>query len=348
MLLDELVRCLEVLQGRIRAHPGALQRNEAQTRLALIDPLLRALDWDVSDPSMVTPEYPVENRRVDYALLSPKGTPVAVVEAKKLGTDLTAHRMQMLNYANMAGIPYAALTNGNAWELYEVFRQDSWEKRRILAVSLAAAPASAGALQLLPLWYPNLTADQLLVPASTLNREERPQPQSQPPDSEPVLITEAAAPVTRTKDGRDWTRYDVLVHGETYQNCSKREAIWHVVRTLVGLGSAPEDLQKLEGMRSDSFRVAEGHFEEEQAFVAAVKHQTGKDASRERWYISTSKARTETDRLLYHNGRTYALTHQWGGEVWHRSMRALERSAPDEGAIAHWPTRGQGSDPARP
>ena len=65
MLLEELVRCLEVRQGRLRAHPGALQRNEAQTRLALIDPLLRALDWDVSDPSMVTPEYPVENRRVE-------------------------------------------------------------------------------------------------------------------------------------------------------------------------------------------------------------------------------------------------------------------------------------------
>ena len=63
MLLDELVRCLEVLQGRIRSHTAALQRNEAQTRLALIDPLLRALDWDVSDPGMVTPEYPVENGR---------------------------------------------------------------------------------------------------------------------------------------------------------------------------------------------------------------------------------------------------------------------------------------------
>ena len=228
MLLDELVRCLEVLQGRIQSHTAALQRNEAQTRLALIDPLLRALDWDVSDPGMVTPEYPVENGRVDYALLYPKGTPVAVVEAKKLGMALTAHRMQMLNYANMAGIPYAALTNGSSWELYEVFRQDSWEKRRILEVSLAAAPAYACALQLLPLWYPNLTADQLLVPAGTLNREETLQPQLQPTDSEPVPIAPTAAPVTTyTRDGRDWTRYDVLVYGETYQNLSKREAIWH-------------------------------------------------------------------------------------------------------------------------
>lgn len=339
MLLDELVRCLEVLQGHIRSHTAALQRTEAQTRLALIDPLLRVLDWDVSDPSMVTPEYPVETRRVDYALLYPKGTPVAVVEAKKLGADLTAHRMQMLNYANMAGIPYAALTNGNSWELYEVFRQDSWEKRRILEVSLADTSTYAGALQLLPLWYPNLTADQLLVPAGTLNREDMPQPQARPPDSEPVPIAPTAAPVTTyTRDGRDRTRYDVLVYGKKYPNLSKRDAIWHVVHALVGRGYAPEDLQKLEGMRSDCFRVAEGHFEEEQAFVTAVKQQTGKDAARERWWISTRRARTETDRLLYHNGRTYALTHQWGGEVWQQSMRALEQFCPDEGAIAYQPT----------
>ena len=43
MLLDELVRCLEVLQGRIQSHTAALQRNEAQTRLALIDPLLERM-----------------------------------------------------------------------------------------------------------------------------------------------------------------------------------------------------------------------------------------------------------------------------------------------------------------
>lgn len=327
MLLEELVRCLEVLHGRIRSYTDALQRTEASTRLALIDPLLRALDWDVSDPSLVTPEYPIASTRVDYALLSPKGTPVAVVEAKKLGTALTAHRMQMLNYANIAGIPYAALTNGNAWELYEVFRPDALEKRRILEVSLAATPASACALQLMPLWRPNLTADQLLVPASPLHREERPQPQS-PPESAPIPIAAAAAPVPPTKHGRDWTRYDVRVYGETVQNLSKREAIWWVVHTLVGRGYAPEALQQLEGMRSDSFRVAEGHFEEARAFVAAVKHQTGKDVSRKRWDI----------RLLYHNGRTYALTNQWGGEVWDRSMRALAQLSPDEGAIAYQPT----------
>lgn len=329
MLLEELVHCLEVLHGRIRSYTDALQRTEAATRLAAIDPLLRALDWDTSDPSLVTPEYPIESTRVDYALLSPKGTPVAVVEAKKLGTALTAHRMQMLNYANMAGIPYAALTNGDAWELYEVFRPDALEKRRILAVSLAATPASACALQLLPLWRPNLTGDQLLVPASTLNREERPQPQSPPPDSEPLPIAVPAAPGPPTKQSRDWTRYDVRMYGETVQNLSKREAIWRVVHTLVGRGYAPEDLQRLEGMRPDSFRVAEGHFEEERAFVAAVQHQTGKDARRERWDL----------RLLYHNGRTYALTNQWGGEVWDRSMRALAQLSPDEGAIAYQPTK---------
>ncbi len=91
MLLDELVRCIEVLQERIRSYADVLRENETRTRMALIDPLLRVLDWDVSDPG-VTPEYRVQDRRADYALLGHDGSPVAVVEAKKLGEPLKAHQ----------------------------------------------------------------------------------------------------------------------------------------------------------------------------------------------------------------------------------------------------------------
>ena len=37
--------------------------------MALIDPLLRTLGWDVFDPKVVTPEFKVEGGRADYALL---------------------------------------------------------------------------------------------------------------------------------------------------------------------------------------------------------------------------------------------------------------------------------------
>lgn len=69
MLLDELVGVIDTLKQRIRTHGATLRANEIRTRVALIDPLLVALSWDVSDPALVTPEYNVGNGRADYALL---------------------------------------------------------------------------------------------------------------------------------------------------------------------------------------------------------------------------------------------------------------------------------------
>ena len=166
MGLEDLVRCVELLKERIQSHGAALRENETRTRMALIDPLLHALGWDVSDPGVVTPEYKVAGVLADYALLRPDGRPAATVEAKRLGAGLVSHRMQMLNYANADGIAYAGLTDGNHWEMYNVFQQATLNERRILEVSIADAPAHESALKLLLLWRPNLASGQP-VPAGT-------------------------------------------------------------------------------------------------------------------------------------------------------------------------------------
>ena len=160
MGLDDLVGCIELLKERMQSYRAILEENEIRTRVALIDPLLRALGWDVSDPAMVVPEYKIDNKPVDYALLRTDGKPAAALEAKKLGEPLGSHRMQMLNYANASGIEYAGITDGNHWELYDVFKRGTLEERRILEVSIADAPAHASASQLLLLWRPNLSSGQ--------------------------------------------------------------------------------------------------------------------------------------------------------------------------------------------
>ena len=66
---------------------------------------------------MVTPEFKVSGGWADYALLRSDRPPAATVEAKKLGEPLASHQMQMLNYANASGIDFAALTDGDHWEL---------------------------------------------------------------------------------------------------------------------------------------------------------------------------------------------------------------------------------------
>ena len=175
MGLSDLVARIELLQARIRSHKIVLQGNETRTRMALIDPLMHALGWDVSDPGVVTPEYKVSDGWADYALLRPDGRPAATVEAKKLGETLAAHRMQMLNYANAAGIDYAGLTDGNHWELYDVFKRSQLEEKRILKVSITNDPAHESALKLLLLWRPNLESGQPVAAcASILDKARRP------------------------------------------------------------------------------------------------------------------------------------------------------------------------------
>ena len=160
-MLDDLVEVIETLQRRIREHGPTLRENETRTRMALIDPMLRVLGWDVSDPALVTPEYNVGNGRADYALNGSEAIPAAIVEAKRLGHNLSDdERMQMLNYANARGVRYAAVTDGDVWEFYEVFKQAPLEDRRLLSLRIANTPAHELALKMLLLWRPNLASGQ--------------------------------------------------------------------------------------------------------------------------------------------------------------------------------------------
>lgn len=163
MPFDDLINVIETLKKRMTMYRQSLQQNETRTRTALIDPLLTALGWDVSDPGLVTPEYTVGQGRADYALIDggPRPGSVAIVEAKSLDSFLNdRERNQMLTYANMEGVKYAILTNGDCWELYDIFKPAHLNERRLLSVKIINTPAHRLALQLLLLWRPNLTSGQ--------------------------------------------------------------------------------------------------------------------------------------------------------------------------------------------
>ena len=156
-MLDELVGCIDELKDRISKFRNSLNENETRTRMQLIDPLLHVLGWDVSDPRYVTPEFKVSDGWADYALLRDDGKPAAMLEAKKLDELLKpAHRAQMLKYAIELGIPYTGLTDGNHWELYNVFQPVPMEEKQILGVSILDTHSHESALKLLLLWRPNL------------------------------------------------------------------------------------------------------------------------------------------------------------------------------------------------
>ncbi len=191
MPFEELVQVIETLRGRIREHRQVLESNETRTRMALIDPLLRALGWDTENPAQVLPEYESGSgkpgERADYALMG-EGKPKAVIEAKKLRESLANHRGQMVNYANMAGIPYAGLTDGDTWEFYDVFDRKPLDERRLLHVSISDGEAHECALKLLLLWRPNMASGQPLQPSAPVLVEppEREPPQAPEPSPEPI------------------------------------------------------------------------------------------------------------------------------------------------------------------
>lgn len=141
-------RAVNRLKARIQEHRSVLQGNEMRTRMVLVDPLLVALDWNTADPSMVLAEYDISGYRADYALLDNDGKPVVFIEAKRLGVNLTPNRMQVINYANITGVPYAVLTDGNRWELYDVFDQKPIDERCLLRVCIADQTSNDCASQL--------------------------------------------------------------------------------------------------------------------------------------------------------------------------------------------------------
>lgn len=162
MLLDDLVKAIETVQTRIREHGNTLSQNEYRTRISLIDPILNALGWDVSDPSLVTHEYAVGSGRADYALLGSNGNPTAFIEAKRLGemADASRHETQLFTYAVTQGVRYAGLTDGDRWLFDNLTARFSGGESRLLDVTISKESAHICALALLLLWHPTLAYGQ--------------------------------------------------------------------------------------------------------------------------------------------------------------------------------------------
>ena len=85
--MDNLAETIETIKSRIAEDREVMVGSETRTKTVLIEPLLRALGWDVSEPKKVLTEYHStvfgikSGERVDYALMK-NGEPNIVVEAK--------------------------------------------------------------------------------------------------------------------------------------------------------------------------------------------------------------------------------------------------------------------------
>jgi hypothetical protein len=118
--MSDLAAAVANVRAKIQRQ-GTKPLNEQATKATLIQPILRALGWDVEDLEDIQLEYKRKpgNKPVDYALMLLR-TPCLFVEAKGLGENLDDPRWadQFLGYAVVAGVEWVVLTNGDEYRIY--------------------------------------------------------------------------------------------------------------------------------------------------------------------------------------------------------------------------------------
>lgn len=108
--------------------------NEASVSQGIVLRLLHALGWPYNT-QVVTPEYSVEGRRVDFALCNPPLKPLVFIEVKQVGQIKGAER-QLFEYAFHTGVPIAILTDGREWHFFQPGGQGDYKERRVYKLDL--------------------------------------------------------------------------------------------------------------------------------------------------------------------------------------------------------------------
>ncbi|MFO1052216.1 MAG: type I restriction enzyme HsdR N-terminal domain-containing protein [Planctomycetota bacterium] len=150
--MSTLASTLEEVRERIR-RAAKQSLNEQNTKATLIEPVLRALGWDVEDIEEVVREFKVKSRDkpVDYGLLALR-EPRLFVEAKPLGENLDDRRWasQIMGYASVAGVGWIVLTDGDEYRIYNSHATVAVEEKLFRSVRVSAGdPTAAATLELL-------------------------------------------------------------------------------------------------------------------------------------------------------------------------------------------------------
>ena len=150
MSINDVVRAIRRVQPqvlRFDPNPGSDNYNyhayannhETSTKYMIVDPLLRSLGWDLSNPRQCIVECPTRDDqsnppRVDYALRDANGSPVILIEAKRIDVLLdlnqgNANDDQLLDYLDdVSRAEVGAVTNGQYWNIWVLNKSGSWQR----------------------------------------------------------------------------------------------------------------------------------------------------------------------------------------------------------------------------
>lgn len=129
-----------------RAVQGGHLSNEAAVSQGAVLRLINALGWPTYDTQVVFPEFPLEGRRVDFALCHPPGKALVLIEVKQVGRSDGAER-QLFEYAFHKGVPMAVLTDGREWHLFLPGEPGDYGERRVYKLDIVERDAAESAFR---------------------------------------------------------------------------------------------------------------------------------------------------------------------------------------------------------
>ncbi|MBW8318372.1 MAG: type I restriction enzyme HsdR N-terminal domain-containing protein [Arenimonas sp.] len=113
---------LRAISDRVRSHSSTMATEEA-VKTAVVLPFLRALGYDVFDPTEVVPEFTADavgkkGEKVDYAIKIDNEIRI-LIECKPVSVTLERkHLDQLYRYFSVTNAKFAILTNGRTFNFY--------------------------------------------------------------------------------------------------------------------------------------------------------------------------------------------------------------------------------------
>jgi hypothetical protein len=118
----------------LKSNPRIVIFDEAATKQFVVLPLLQRLEWNTHSVEEVRPEFPIENRKVDFALHI--NGRIIFLEVKRIAEDLARYEKQILEYSFLRGVEFAILTNGTLWWFDLPMKRGDWQTRRFASLDL--------------------------------------------------------------------------------------------------------------------------------------------------------------------------------------------------------------------
>lgn len=104
-------------------------KSEAAISSGVVIRLLTGLAWPPFDARIVFPQFPIETRKVDFALCDPPGKPRVLIEVKAEGSADQKGEDQLFQYCFRKGVKLAVLTDGSTWKLYYPYGDGEYSDR---------------------------------------------------------------------------------------------------------------------------------------------------------------------------------------------------------------------------